>query len=238
VGCPNCGHEIDERAPSCRGCGAPFDLREEPPPALLDRSVELDRRLGPLSQIRVMEWSSGVVPGGPVLPRAFEAPAGPGLDVAKGWDEAPAEEPEVDTAACPPAAPVGRRIAAASIDVLLVALAAGIPLSMVARALPAGGGGFQTVLPACIAFVALVGFTYSWLGHALMSATIGKRCLGLRVAGPDGDAPGLGRSAARAAVATAGLAALGPGALVGLFTRRGKALHDLAAGTSVVRGGR
>jgi uncharacterized RDD family membrane protein YckC len=182
-----------------------------------------------------MEWSSGVVAGGPLLSRPFEAPAVE-LDAAAEGDEEPGGEPEAGTAAELSSAPVGRRLAAAAVDV--VAVAAGVPLSLVVRALPAGAGRLETVLPACIAFVALVGFTYSWLGLALMSATIGKRCLGLRVAGPDGEAPGLGRSAARAAVAAAGVVALGPGALVGLFTRRGKALHDLAAGTSVVRGGR
>jgi uncharacterized RDD family membrane protein YckC len=262
VGCPSCGHEVDERAPSCRRCGAPFDLCDEPAPAPLDRAVDLDRR-GSLAEPPPLQWSSGVVAGGAVLARDLALPeerrgaaAGPRpapLDGAPAratpapfppllaaepsdGDDArdDAVEPVEEAADGPAAAPLGRRLAAAAIDALLVGVAAGVPLALVTRALPADGSRDQAVLPACIAFLAIVGFTYSWLGHALMSATIGKRWLGLRVAGPSGEPPGVERSAARAALATAGLAALGPGALVGLFTRRRKALHDLAAGTSVV----
>jgi uncharacterized RDD family membrane protein YckC len=261
MGCPSCGHEIDERAPSCRGCGAPFDLCDEPVPAPLDRAVDLDRR-GSLAEPPPLQWSSGVVAGGAVLardralpverrgaaagprpaplddPPATPAPATPVLaaepsDGDSALDD-DAVEPVEEAADGPAAAPLGRRLAAAAIDALLVGIAAGVPLALVTRALPPDGSRDQAVLPACIAFLAIVGFTYSWLGHALMSATIGKRWLGLRVAGPSGEPPGVERSAARAALATAGLAALGPGALVGLFTRRRKALHDLAAGTSVV----
>ena len=82
----------------------------------------------------------------------------------------------------------------------------------------------------------LVLFTvYQILAHALAGATLGKRLLGLRVVGPDGRRPGLGRSAdpgRRWRPSRSSL--LGLGVLLALFTRSGRALHDLLARTWVV----
>jgi len=75
---------------------------------------------------------------------------------------------------------------------------------------------------------------YHALAHGLAGATLGKRLLGLRVVGPDGNRPGLGRSVVRAIVATVSLGLLGLGVLLALFTRSGRALHDLVARTWVV----
>jgi len=144
---------------------------------------------------------------------------------------APAPVPVHEPAAVPP----WRRILAAALDAALVSAVAVFPILVAARALPHVAGRLQALFPACAAFVALLGFTYAALGHGLMGATIGKRLLGLRVTGPDGAAPGMARSAVRAAVAVAGTAALGVGVVVGLCTRGGRSLHDRAAGTSVVR---
>jgi uncharacterized RDD family membrane protein YckC len=89
------------------------------------------------------------------------------------------------------------------------------------------------LLPALTA-LALVAFTYQLLCTWLLGATFGKRARGLRVVGPDGARPGLGRSAGRSAAAVAGVLLLGIGPLVALFTRTGRGLHDLLAGTAVV----
>jgi uncharacterized RDD family membrane protein YckC len=95
------------------------------------------------------------------------------------------------------------------------------------------GADLRLLLPALTA-LALAAFVYQLLCHWLLGATFGKRAAGLRVVGPDGARPGLGRSTRRAAAAVAGVALMGIGPLLALFTRTGQGLHDLAAGTAVV----
>jgi len=86
-----------------------------------------------------------------------------------------------------------------------------------------------------LASVVILFAVYHALSHGLAGATLGKRLLGLRVVGPDGSRPGLGRSAWRAAAAALSLGLLGLGVLLALFTRSGRALHDLLARTWVVQ---
>jgi uncharacterized RDD family membrane protein YckC len=126
-----------------------------------------------------------------------------------------------------------RRLLAAALDLALVSVAGAAPVLLAVRPAPIAAAG--TSFAACAGFLALLGFTYATLGHALMGATVGKRLLGLRVEGPGGTAPGLARSVARSALAVAGAAALGAGVVIGLLSRRGQALHDRAVGTVVVR---
>lgn len=85
-----------------------------------------------------------------------------------------------------------------------------------------------------LAFVALASAVYSALSVALMGATLGKRVLGLEVVGNDGRRPSPRRAVARAALTLLSFALLGLGCLLALFTRSGRALHDLLAGTVVV----
>ena len=75
---------------------------------------------------------------------------------------------------------------------------------------------------------------YATLAHALAGATLGKWILGLRVVGPDGAKPSLARSTTRSLLAVVSAALLGLGFLLALFTRSGRALHDLLARTWVV----
>lgn len=95
------------------------------------------------------------------------------------------------------------------------------------------GADLMLLLPA-LAALALAGFVYQLLCHWLLGATFGKRAAGLRVVGPDGARPGLGRSARRAAASVLGVMLFGIGPLVALFTRSGRGLNDFAAGTAVV----
>jgi uncharacterized RDD family membrane protein YckC len=89
------------------------------------------------------------------------------------------------------------------------------------------------VLP--VAAAVTVGLAvYATLAHALAGATLGKRLLRLRVVGPDGERPGLARSAGRTALGLLSAALLGLGFLLALFTPSGRALHDLLARTWVV----
>ena len=77
--------------------------------------------------------------------------------------------------------------------------------------------------------------TYATLAHALGGATLGKRLLRIRVVGPDGRPPSPARSAIRSLLAVISAALLGLGFLLALFTRTGRALHDVLARTWVVK---
>ena len=83
--------------------------------------------------------------------------------------------------------------------------------------------------------VALALATYATLAHALGGATLGKRLLRIRVVGPDGGPPSPARSAIRSLLAVISAALLGLGFLLALFTRTGRALHDVLARTWVVK---
>lgn len=120
----------------------------------------------------------------------------------------------------------GRRAAAWAID--------GLPFALVAVATATWLGAEPRLLIPALTALALAAFTYQLLCTWLLGATFGKRATGLRVVGPDGARPGLGRSARRAAAAVVGVALLGIGPLVALFTRSGRGLHDLLADTAVV----
>jgi uncharacterized RDD family membrane protein YckC len=141
-----------------------------------------------------------------------------------------------------------RRALAWAIDVL--PLAAGVAylgrslVGSVEAALPAPPTGLDglidlavresgIVVPlAALLVVALA--VYTTLAHALAGATLGKWILGLRVVGPGGARPSFARSATRSLLAVLSAGLVGLGFLLALFTRSGRALHDLLAGTWVV----
>jgi len=193
-------------ATSCPRCAAPLLLVDEPAPSALDREIRIDRR----GRSRELD---------------------PDLDLA---DEAypPVEEGTLEIHL--ERAPTGRRLAAAAIDAAMALAFAAPPLVLAAGTLPRGAD-LAAVLPQGAALAAVIAFAHAALGHVLLGATLGKRLLGLRVAGPDGAPPSLARSAARAVLALVGSVPLGLGPAVALFTRSGRALHDIAARTVVVR---
>lgn len=208
--CPRCHGETGHAAIRCADCGAPLALPDESPARPLDRPLDLDRR------------------GGGPAPAAPRAPLMP----ASTDDLAPGLAPQV-LAMPPPGvltlrrAGTGRRVLAWLVD--------GLPFGLAAVGLVAGLGGGDLALAAqLVLVVGLASFAYQTLAHALVGATLGKRLLGLRVVGPDGRRPSPGRSALRAALAVAGVALLGVGPLLALFTLSGRALHDLLSGTTVV----
>jgi uncharacterized RDD family membrane protein YckC len=209
--CPRCHGETGHGAIRCADCGAPLSLGEEAPAAPLDRSLDLDRR------------GRAAAPAGPRPP----------LAPASAEDLAPPEAAEV-LAVPPPGTPLVLRRGGGARRVLAW-LVDGVPFGLAAVGLVAwlGADDLRLVLQ-CLAVVGLASFAYQTLAHLLIGATLGKRLLGLRVVGPDGRRPGPGRSALRAAAAVAGVAALGVGPLLALFTLSGRALHDLLAGTTVV----
>jgi uncharacterized RDD family membrane protein YckC len=153
-------------------------------------------------------------------------------------------QPEIHRRRAPP----WRRVLAWVVDVApLVAAVLYLGRSLLgsaAAALPAPADGLdglvdlvvreQRIVLSLVALLALALAVYTTLAHALAGATLGKWILGLRVVGPGGARPSLGRSALRSAVAVVSAALLGLGFLLVLFTRSGRALHDFVAGTWVV----
>ena len=70
----------------------------------------------------------------------------------------------------------------------------------------------------------------------LTGKTIGKWTTGLRIQRPNGAEPGIGRAVLRHFVGyPLSFLTLGLGFLLAALTTRGRALHDLIAGTEVVR---
>jgi uncharacterized RDD family membrane protein YckC len=70
-----------------------------------------------------------------------------------------------------------------------------------------------------------------------LGGTLGKRMMGICIVGGDGKPVGLGRSLARLALFVPSVGLAGVGLVAMAFTARRQALHDLAAGTLVVRRG-
>jgi uncharacterized RDD family membrane protein YckC len=206
--CPRCHGETGHAADRCATCGAPLALPDEAPGRPLDRPLDLDRR---------------------------DRGAGPGTSRPPPGAGGPPPDAAAEVLAVPPPGALvvvrrggsGRRLLAWLVD--------GVPFGLAAFGLLAwlGTDDWRLVAQA-LTVVGLASFAHQTLAHGLLGATLGKRLVGLRVVGPDGRRPSPGRSALRAAVAVAGVAALGVGPLLALFTLSGRALHDLVAGTTVV----
>lgn len=81
---------------------------------------------------------------------------------------------------------------------------------------------------------ALYWFCYFWISQALTGRTISQALVGLKVIRNDGRPLGPGAAAIRTVVLPLSFALLGLGALMALVDRRRRALHDVAARSSVV----
>jgi uncharacterized RDD family membrane protein YckC len=263
--CPRCRREAPRPAPFCAGCGAPLVLGDEkvrpldvtldldrrgrraspgapaagaaPPPPAPARPPPAGPagpvHAGELAEVDRSHWDLGR------LPRAGTASPEAGLP------DAEVEALEVHVARADP----WRRAVAWAVDVLPFAVA-GV---LFGRKLVGDGGTARpaplsepdvlldliarerVIVLSLAAALSLALGVYATVAHALAGATLGKRLLRIRVVGPDGKLPSPGRSAARSALAIASGALLGLGFLLALFTRSGRALHDLLARTWVVK---
>lgn len=255
--CPGCQSECEAGPSRCARCGTPLQLGDEPLPARLDCAVDLDRR-GPRLEARgaghdtpLWDLGSPAWPEPAVIPLArahsvtgWELGAivvpGDGLGLEVGPEPPPlprADEAVVELAPLAGPAPASwwRRVLAAAADLTLLATAAGVPTVGLAVRRPIASSLTPSTALACAGFLALLGFTYGTLGHALMGATLGERLLRLRVVRLDGARVEPGRCAARSALTVLAVAAGGLGVLVGLFTPGRRGLQDLVLGTAVVR---
>jgi len=200
-------------------------------------------RVGELDAAERSHWDLGRVPP----PGGEPFTSAPGA-VAPDGDALP--DPVVDALEVHVERPAAwRRAAAWSIDALPFVLGGGaLGRSLIREAgaaLPAPPDGIDGILDllarerlialSVVAAAALALAVYATLAHTLAGATLGKRLLGLRIIGPDGAPPSPARSAARSCLAILSAALLGLGFLLALFTRSGRALHDLLARTWVVK---
>ncbi len=137
-----------------------------------------------------------------------------------------------------PPAPLWRRLAAASYDLLVLIavwmLIAALVLAAfhgevdVARQPPL----YHAVLQGALLCATALYFAVSW---SRGGQTIGMRAWRVRVVGADGRSPPFTRALARFVVAIASTLALGLGFAWCLVDRRGRAWHDIASATSLVQ---
>jgi uncharacterized RDD family membrane protein YckC len=142
----------------------------------------------------------------------------------------------MEAAAADPAEVVGRRIGAALIDILLMALL----FVLVGLALGEGessdGGGSITLEGGSLLVYLALMLLYYFATEATSGQTVGKRLLGIRVVRADGAPAGAGPIAGRTALRLIdGLPTLYLlGLIVMLATKRKQRIGDLAAGTVVI----
>jgi uncharacterized RDD family membrane protein YckC len=133
-------------------------------------------------------------------------------------------------------APFSLRCGAALIDyILLVGIVAFS--TIIARWY---GGGARTAGNSAETIGVIISFLVALLNFALLAGltgrTVGKWATGLRIEQQDGDVPGIGIALFRHFVGyPVSFLTLGLGFLMAIFSARGRALHDLIAGTVVVR---
>ena len=129
-----------------------------------------------------------------------------------------------------------QRFLAAFIDGLITTIlsaVAGFVIGFVG-AIPGGGEDGATGL------AGLIGFVLSWLYYALMEsserqATFGKLALGLRVTDLEGNRISFGRATVRYFAKILSAIILLIGYIMAAFTEKKQALHDMLAGTLVLR---
>jgi uncharacterized RDD family membrane protein YckC len=127
-----------------------------------------------------------------------------------------------------------RRVAAVIIDGLLLSVVT-VPLTL---ALGSGDGYAEAARSSGGSAISTV---VTWLYYALMEssakqATVGKMALGIIVTDVEGRRIGFGRATGRYFAKILSALILGIGFLMVAFTQRKQGLHDMLAGTLVIRG--
>lgn len=248
--CPHCRFTTFPHATTCKRCGRPLpgtgtDPRTPTPPA------EEQVAPAPSSAPASSWWGTGLPPevAAQLDPETLDLK---GLALPQSIVEARARA-EADRAAAAAAAagppgggPYGGfwlRGMAALVDAILaggLAFLAGLGAAVAA----AGGGVLAGGLDVRTDFVALAAALLAAAGvslayHALFTGawgqTPGKMFFGLTVARADGKPPTYGQAAWRWVASWVSLALLGIGLLLIAVTPRKRGLHDLLAGTVVLR---
>lgn len=130
-----------------------------------------------------------------------------------------------------------QRFAAAFVDGIIcnvLGAIVGVALGVAVAATQASPALINTVAPFFGVGIALLYFAV--LESSEQQATWGKRLVGLRVTDLDGGQISFGRAAGRFLAKIASYLTLFVGFLMQPFTKRKQALHDILAGTLVVKG--
>lgn len=166
-------------------------------------------------------------------PWRSEAPA---LDLSLEPDESPGGGHAADWAREFEPAPRGARLAAAGIDLALLAAIglAVIYLTLRILNLTFADAGVLPIVPLA-AFLVVLDGGYVATFTAAGGQTIGKMAVGIRVIGDDGRSVDAAGAVLRALGCGLSLATLGLGYLPGLLASDGRTLQDRLAGTRVIR---
>jgi uncharacterized RDD family membrane protein YckC len=237
--CPRCGRTVPEGARFCPNCGAAVTVV-----ALPD-----DEPAGAPAP-----FPSSPAPGGPTMPPAWALPTGGGAAPAFG---AAAESmpglPETQVAPLPAdqSAYGGfwRRVIAVVIDgFLLNILMSPLYLGWVWPVMMSAGRTrpddldptqAMAIVGTCLGFLVVGGLIetayFAFLESSTQQASLGKLALGLKLTDLEGARITLGRAVLRRVARTLTAFTLGIGFLMMLWTKRRQTLHDLMAGTLVLR---
>jgi len=128
-------------------------------------------------------------------------------------------------------APFGRRAVAFIIDYILLACAVGVAAALL---VPKENNGDTQWLPV-IVICAIVLFYKAGLESSKWQATLGKLALGIKVTSQVGERIGFMHASGRLVCQLLNSLTLNIGYFVAAFTKRRQALHDIIAGTLVVR---
>ncbi|HET9671891.1 MAG TPA: RDD family protein [Actinomycetota bacterium] len=151
--------------------------------------------------------------------------------------QTPAMPPPPPSVAATAYAGFWRRVGAALIDGLIVG-AATAPITLLAINVDVTDAGATTEWMRSPLYPVVT--VAQWLYFALMEsssrqATVGKMALGIRVTDVDGRRVSFGRATGRYFAKFLSALILGIGFLMAAFTEKKQALHDMIAGTLVVR---
>jgi uncharacterized RDD family membrane protein YckC len=125
-----------------------------------------------------------------------------------------------------------RRLAGYLIDSILVSIVGGIVFAILAGV----GGDGGAVIGYLIWIVG--SFVYSaWMESSAYQATVGKIALGIQVTDLNGDRVSFGRALGRNLAKILSALILYIGFIMAAFTERKQGLHDMIAGTLVVKRG-
>jgi len=146
-----------------------------------------------------------------------------------------ADERESSRAASSVAAPAGRRVAAALIDVALAAAIDAGVLYFTLRLCDLTSNDLHDLpLVPLVAFFLVLNGGYVILLTGTLGQTLGKMAAGIEVVSDRRDGMDIGRATLRTLAATLSIALAGGGWLVGLVGER-RALHDRLTGTRVIQ---
>ena len=158
--------------------------------------------------------------------------------------EAPANDRELATSGSSDYAPIWRRFVAGIIDLAIIntVVLPGVLAFFWLVEIVTGWVGMEADDGRFLAGVAavLLWLVADWLYHSMMNSSIrqgtyGKYVMGLKVTGLSGEPVGFGQATGRHFAKFLSTFAALVGFFIAFFTRKKQALHDMVAGTIVVR---